>query len=84
MAFVSRVADLLPSSLAISAVGLALVLTIVSGPIQAADEPVAKQTPLDQMKEVWNRDLLTGDWEGWRTNLQEHGIDPHFRLSQYG
>ena len=84
MAFVSRVADVLPSSLAISAVGLALVLTIVSGPIQAADEPVAKQTPLDQMKEVWNRDLLTGDWEGWRTNLQEHGIDPHFRLSQYG
>jgi len=42
------------------------------------------QTPVEQMKEVWNRELLTGDWEGWRTALQEHGVDPHFRLAQYG
>jgi porin len=68
-------------------------LTLVSlpHPANAADEataedakPTSEQTPAEQFKEVWNRDLFTGDWEGWRTGLQEHGIDPQFRLSQYG
>jgi len=73
--------------------GLVLALVVMSQPARAADETpadgaakpaVAEQTPVEQMKEVWNRELLTGDWEGWRTALQEHGIDPHFRLAQYG
>lgn len=66
-------------------------LATVSVPALAAPEspaedakPAAQQSRLEQMEAVWNRDLFTGDWEGWRTDLQEHGIDPHFRLSQYG
>ena len=64
-----------------------LALGVASGPIHAADESSAQApepTPAEQMKAVWERELLTGDWEGWRTTLQEHGIDPHFRLAQYG
>jgi len=79
------------SSFSIPAAGLAILLFVAPGLAHAADEasvqeakPAVQQTPLEQMKEVWNRDLMTGDWEGWRTSLQEHGIDPHFRLSQYG
>ena len=48
------------------------------------DQPAPQQTLAEQFKKVWNRDLFTGDWEGWRTTLQEHGIDPQFRLSHYG
>ncbi len=62
---------------------LALALAATSAAAEEA-EPAAEQTPLEQMKAVWERELLTGDWEGWRTRLQEHGIDPHFRLAQYG
>jgi porin len=36
------------------------------------------------IKEVWDRDKLTGDWGGLRTDLAEHGIDIGLRLSQYG
>ena len=64
-----------------------LALGVASGPIHAVDESSAQApepTPAEQMKAVWERELLTGDWEGWRTTLQEHGIDPHFRLAQYG
>jgi porin len=54
-------------------------------PAQAEGETAApKKAPMEQVQEVWARDLVTGDWEGWRTALQEHGIDPHFRLAQYG
>ena len=38
----------------------------------------------ESIKEVWNRDKLTGDWRGLRTDLAEHGIDIDLRLSQYG
>jgi hypothetical protein len=51
---------------------------------QGGDGAAAEESFKDQLKEVWNRDLFTGDWEGWRTDLQEHGIDPQFRLSQFG
>jgi carbohydrate-selective porin OprB len=70
-----------------------LVLALVATPLlaRAADEPSAevaepapKQTAVEQFKEVWNRDLFTGDWEGWRTTLHDHGIDVGLRLSQYG
>jgi porin len=37
-----------------------------------------------QLRDVWDRDLFTGDWQGWRTQLHEHGIDLGLRLSQYG
>jgi carbohydrate-selective porin OprB len=70
---------------------LILALPAVPQPAHAADEataedakPAPKETFQEQFEEVWKRELLTGDWEGWRTALQEHGIDPHFRLSQYG
>jgi hypothetical protein len=47
-------------------------------------KPAPEPTMAEQFEHVWKRELLTGDWEGWRTALQEHGIDPQFRLSQYG
>jgi hypothetical protein len=37
-----------------------------------------------QLLDVWNRDLFTGDWQGMRTQLHDHGIDVGLRLSQYG
>jgi porin len=72
-------------------VALVFTLAVTSQPVRAADEatapaakPAPKETFKEQFEEVWNRDKFTGDWEGWRTDLQEHGIDPQFRLSQYG
>jgi porin len=47
-------------------------------------KPAPQQTAVEQFREVWNRDLFTGDWEGWRTTLHDHGIDVGLRLSQYG
>jgi porin len=73
------------------AAGLVLALAVTSQPARAADEvaaedtkPAPKETFKEQFEDVWTRDKFTGDWEGWRTDLQEHGIDPQFRLSQYG
>jgi len=73
------------------AAGLILALAVMAQPALAADEapaedakPVAKETFKEQFEEVWNRDKFTGDWEGWRTDLHDHGIDTQFRLSQYG
>jgi porin len=71
---------------------LILALPAVPHPAHAAGEskaapdakPAPEPTMAEQFEHVWKRELLTGDWEGWRTNLQEHGIDPQFRLSQYG
>ena len=70
---------------------LVLALVVTSQPVRAADEdaaedakPAPKETFKEQFEDVWNRDLLTGDWEGWRTDLQDHGIDAQFRLGQYG
>jgi porin len=40
--------------------------------------------PDRSFKEIWNRDKLTGDWGGMRTDLTDHGIDIDLRLSQYG
>ena len=37
-----------------------------------------------QLKEVWEREKFSGDWEGLRTKLQDRGIDIGLRLSQYG
>jgi porin len=35
------------------------------------------------LKDIWNRDKLTGDWRGLRTDLADHGIDIGLRLSNY-
>jgi porin len=35
------------------------------------------------LQELWNRDKLTGDWGGLRSDLSEKGIDIDLRLSQY-
>ena len=35
------------------------------------------------LKDVWERDKLTGDWGGLRSDLSKHGIDIGLRLSQY-
>ena len=69
--------------------GLALALPGLSMPASAEGEATAenaKSSPTfkEQLSEVWNRDLFTGDWEGWRTTLHDQGIDAQFRLSQYG
>ena len=74
------------------AAGLVLALVVTSQPARAADEapaakdakPAPKETVKEQFADVWTRDKLTGDWEGWRTDLLNHGIDAQFRLSQYG
>jgi porin len=34
-------------------------------------------------QDLWNRDKLTGDWGGLRTDLSEKGVDIDLRLSQY-
>jgi porin len=80
-----------PLSFTRVAAALVLALFVTSQPARAADEataedtkPAPKETFTEQFEEVWNRDLFTGDWEGWRTALHDHGIDAQFRLSQYG
>jgi porin len=80
-----------PLSFTRVAAGLVLALVVTSQPARAADEataaeakPAPEETFREQFEEVWNRDLFTGDWEGWRTTLHDHGIDAQFRLSQYG
>ena len=40
--------------------------------------------PDRSFKDIWNRDKLTGDWGGLRTDLADHGIDIGIRLSQFG
>jgi porin len=35
------------------------------------------------LKDVWDRDKLTGDWLGLRSDLSKHGIDIGLRLTQY-
>jgi porin len=47
-------------------------------------KPTTKKPVKEQLEEVWNRDLITGDWQGWRTTLHDRGIDLGLRLSQYG
>jgi len=34
--------------------------------------------------EVWQRDYMTGDWGGLRTELNDHGVKPQIKLSQFG
>jgi carbohydrate-selective porin OprB len=78
-------------SFARAAVALVLALAATSQSVRAADEApaeVAKPAPeptfKEQVEDIWNRDRMTGDWEGWRTDLLERGIDAKFRLAQYG
>ena len=37
----------------------------------------------DYWASVWNRDRLTGDWNGLRTDLEDHGVKPRVRFSQH-
>ncbi len=74
-----------------AAVSLVLALIVISHPALAVDEaaaeeakPVPEETFKEQFEEVWTRDKFTGDWEGWRADLQDHGIDSQFRLGNYG
>jgi porin len=46
-------------------------------------EPGPRETVRDALRGIWNRDKLTGDWRGLRSDLSEHGIDFGLRLSQY-
>jgi porin len=43
----------------------------------------ASTVPGGYLKDVWDRDKLTGDWGGLRSDLSKHGIDIGLRLSQY-
>jgi porin len=38
----------------------------------------------DWLKDVWTRDKLTGDWRGLRTDLNDHGVKPRVKFSQFG
>jgi len=40
--------------------------------------------PGRSFKDIWNRDKLTGDWRGLRTDLADHGIDIGIRMSHFG
>jgi porin len=40
--------------------------------------------PDRSFKDIWNRDKLTGDWGGLRTDLADHGIDIGIRMSHFG
>jgi porin len=35
-------------------------------------------------EKIWDRDTLTGNWGGLRTDLHDRGVDIQVRLSQYG
>jgi porin len=39
---------------------------------------------LDYLEEVWQRDRLTGDWGGLRTDLGDRGIKPQVKFTQFG
>jgi hypothetical protein len=81
------VASVLVAVLALSVAALPRAAGAAADAAEGATEdtkPEPRETFGEEFQHVWTRDLLTGDWEGWRTTLQEHGIDPHFRLSQYG
>jgi porin len=41
-------------------------------------------SPDRSFKDIWNRDKLTGDWGGLRTDLADHGIDIGIRMSHFG
>jgi porin len=38
----------------------------------------------DWLKDVWTRDQLSGDWRGLRTDLNDHGVKPQIKYSQFG
>jgi len=37
----------------------------------------------DYLETVWNRDRLTGEWGGLRKDLEDHGVKPRVRFSQF-
>jgi porin len=65
---------------------LALEVAIFSSSAQAQTGTHSHEVgtaPDISFKDIWNRDKLTGDWRGLRTDLADHGIDIGLRLSNY-
>jgi porin len=65
-------------------------------PVETTDTPAAQEDSEpadawspgdylsgDYLRQVWERDRLTGDWGGLRTDLNDHGIKPRARFSQF-
>jgi hypothetical protein len=44
----------------------------LSEPLPQAPEPPPPETPAENF---WTRPYLTGDWDGWRSRLQEKGVN---------
>ncbi len=59
---------------------IALSLALLASAMPAFAGQTAFESAFDK---IWNRDKLTGDWGGLRSNLSKHGIDIGLRLSQY-
>jgi porin len=58
--------------------GMAVFAGVASA--QASDESAAAQP---KKQSVWERDKLTGDWRGLRSDLSKHGIDFDLRLAGF-
>ena len=56
-----------------------LSITLLASAMPAFAGETAFEKSFDK---IWNRDKLTGDWGGLRSNLSKHGIDIDLRLSQ--
>jgi porin len=50
---------------------------------EATSQPAGRSSAGGDLKDIWARDKLTGNWCGLRTDLAEQGIDIDVRLSQY-
>ena len=50
-------------------------------PMAHADEPAAAKPSASES--VWNREKLTGDWGGLRSDIGKHGTDVEIKLSQF-
>jgi porin len=49
----------------------------------AQDDPVGSEPAEKWLEKVWQRDRLSGDWGGLRTDLEDHGVKPRVRFSQF-
>jgi porin len=59
-------------------------LTIFTVILMVAGGGLHKACAADESpKDIWNRDKLSGDWFGLRSDLAAHGLEFDLRLSQY-
>ena len=81
----------LSSNFSVLVAALVLMLPGLPRPVHAEGEaaaaekpPAAAWTSQEYLEEVWNREKLTGDWLGLRTEMAERGLDFEVTLSHFG